>query len=97
MGGRVTPTILAMDAFETCFAGEGGSLPLSHPAATFPAHPSGGQAVGPWRGRRPILHPSLHLKAVRSPARSFSCRRAPTYASNLYRQGYGLTHLLRER
>ena len=26
------------------FAGEGGSLPLSHRAATFPAHPSGGQA-----------------------------------------------------
>jgi hypothetical protein len=34
---------------------EGGSLPLSHPAATFPVHPSGDQAVVPWRGQMPIL------------------------------------------
>ena len=46
MVGRVTPTILALTPLRPAFAGEGGSLPLSHPAATFPAHPSAGQAVG---------------------------------------------------
>src|ERR1700737_2340022 len=51
MVGRVTPTILAMDAFETCFCRRrriSSSFPSSR---DFPSTPFGRPSVGPWRGR----------------------------------------------